>query len=137
MSAYSSPRFLRLVMLADASSVLASGLLQVVATDWLARWTGLPAWLLLWTGVFLLGYAVFAAWIGTRAPIPVALVALVAVGNALWGIACVFLIGAASFQLTFWGIAYLALNVVAVTLFAALQVTGLRRSPASSSLSAA
>ena len=137
MSVFASPRFLRFVMLADAASVLVSGVPQVAVTEWLARWTGLPAQLLMASGLFLLVYGVFASWIGTRSPIPAAPVWLVVMGNSAWGVACGGLIGAGIFNLTAWGLGYLVLNVVAVTVFAGLQWVGLRHLPQSGRLTAA
>ena len=67
-----SPRFLRTVLLLDAASVLLSGVPQVLATAWLARWTGLEPTLLLASGLFLFVYTAFVGWIGTRQPIPAA-----------------------------------------------------------------
>ena len=69
MSVFASPRFLPRVMWADAASCAATGALQVAFTDALARLTGLPAPLLLGTGVFLLAYAAMAAFMaGRRTP---------------------------------------------------------------------
>ena len=53
MSLFASPRFLSRVMAADAVSCAATGALQLIFGTALARWTGLPAPLLLATGVFL------------------------------------------------------------------------------------
>ncbi len=127
MSVFHSPRFLPTVMLLDAASVLACGVLQLLVTPWMARWTGLAPALLLSSGLFLLAYATFASWIGTRQAIPSGPVRLVIWGNLAWGVACLGLIFAGPFNLTIWGVAYLLLNVVAVTLFAALQWVGLRQ----------
>jgi hypothetical protein len=126
MSHLSSPRFLRTVMLLDADSVLLCGVPQVLATAWLARWTGLDHTLLLASGVFLLVYAAFASWIGTRQPIPPPLVLTVILGNVLWAVGCVGLIAAAPPELPAWGHGYLLLNIAAVMLFAALQWVGVR-----------
>lgn len=127
MSAFQSPRFLRNVLLLDAASVLLTGAPQVIFTARLAAWTGLPSALLLATGAFLLAYGIFAIWIATRRPIPAALVRLVIAGNLAWGVACLALLAAPPFALTGWGVADLLLNVVAVTLFAALQWLGVRQ----------
>ncbi|MCW5631111.1 MAG: hypothetical protein KIT47_19730 [Rhodoferax sp.] len=121
-----SPRFLRTVLLLDAASVLLSGVPQVLATAWLARWTGLEPTLLLASGLFLFVYTAFVGWIGTRQPIPAAPVHCVIAGNLTWGVGCLGLIAMAGSDLSFWGVAYLLMHVVAVTLFAALQWAGLR-----------
>jgi len=50
----------------------------------LARWTGLPAPLLLATGVFLLAYAGAAAWMARRALPPRRLIGLVVFAELQW-----------------------------------------------------
>ncbi|MCZ4314115.1 hypothetical protein O4H66_11955 [Comamonadaceae bacterium G21597-S1] len=122
-----SPRFLRTVLLLDAASVLFSGVPQVLATAWLARWTALDPTLLLSSGLFLFVYSAFVVWIGTRQPIPAAPVRLVIAGNLAWGVGCMGLIAIAASGLSSWGVAYLLMHVVAVTLLAALQWAGLRQ----------
>lgn len=126
MPVSTSPRFLRTVLLLDAASVLLSGVPQVLATAWLARWTALAPTLLLASGLFLFVYSAFVVWIGTRQPIPAAPVWLVIAGNLTWGVGCLGLIALAASDLSFWGVAYLLMHVIAVTLFAALQWAGLR-----------
>lgn len=86
MSVFASPRFLPNVMWADAASCAATGALQVAFTDALARLTGLPAPLLMGTGVFLLAYAALAAFMASRSTPPRALIGLVVVGNFGWAV---------------------------------------------------
>lgn len=129
-------RFLRTVMLLDAASVLLSGVPQLLATGWLARWSGLPVGVLWSTGLFLLVYGALACWIGTRRPIPASLVQLVIAGNLAWGVGCIVLLVAGPFAPSYWGTAYLLLHLVAVVVFAALQWSGLRRLAAATRLAA-
>ena len=92
MSMFASPRFLPRVMWADAASCAASGALQLVAGQPLADVTGLPLALLQSTGWFLLGYALLAAWMAARSPVPRRLIGLVVVGNFGWAAGCVALL---------------------------------------------
>lgn len=100
MSVFASPRFLPNVMWADAASCAATGALQVAFTDALARLTGLPAPLLMGTGVFLLAYAALAAFMASRSTPPRALIGLVVVGNFGWAVACVALLVSGMFPVT-------------------------------------
>jgi hypothetical protein len=126
MSIFASPRFLSRVMWADAASCAATGLVQVVATEGLAGLTGLPASLLLGTGMFLLGYALVAAWIARRDPSPRGLVALVALGNLGWALGCITLLAGGLVAVTTMGMAWVVAQIVTVLLLADLQWAGLR-----------
>jgi len=118
MSIFASPRFLRLVMWADAASCAATGALQLALQRPLADLTGLPPFLLTATGLFLLAYASAAAWMARREPLPRTLIGLVAVGNLGWalGYNLLALPLAASGHVTPWLAALgMALSSLAVT----------------------
>jgi hypothetical protein len=129
MSIFASPRFLRHVMLADAASCLATGALQVALAGPLAALLGLPSALLLATGSFLLGYAAVAAFVATRTPVPRAAVAVFAVGNLGWALACVLLLAGDWVQPTGLGTAWVLAQAVTVLVLAELQRLGLKRDP--------
>jgi hypothetical protein len=126
MSILASPRFLPRVMTADALSCAATGALQVGLTDMLARLTGLPASLLIGTGVFLLAYAVLAAWMAARAVPPRRLVGLVIVGNLAWALGGVALLASDLVAHTMLGTAWVLVQAVVVVVLAELQWMGLR-----------
>ena len=128
MNVFSSPRFLRNVLWADAASCAATGALQLAAAGWLAQVLGLPANLLLASGGILVGVVVLAGWLATREPVPRAPLWLLIIGNWLWVAACLGLLftGAAGTAL---GQAYLAAQAVAVIVLAELEWMGLRRYP--------
>lgn len=128
MSVLASPRFLPNVMWADAVSCAATGALQVAFTGVLARLTGLPAPLLMGTGVFLLAYAAAAAFMASRSTPPRTLIGLVVVGNFGWAVACVALLVSGMFPVTAVGVAWVLAQAVCVIVLAELQWTGLRRS---------
>ena len=126
MSMFASPRFLPRVMWADAASCAASGALQLVAGQPLSDVTGLPLALLQSTGWFLLGYALLAAWMAARSPVPRRLIGLVVVGNLGWAVGCVALLAFGGLGLSAWGTAWVLAQAVVVVVFAELQWTGLR-----------
>ena len=127
MSVFASPRFLPRVMAADAASCAATGALQLVFTGALARLTGLPAPLLLATGVFLLAYAAAAAWMATRDEPPRRLIGLVAAGNFAWAVGCIALLAVAGAAITALGWAWVLAQALTVVVLAELQWMGLRR----------
>lgn len=127
-SIFASPRFLSRVMWVDAASCAATGALQVGLTDALARLTGLPAGLLLGSGLFLLAYAAAAAAMAGRATPPRTLIGLVVVGNFAWAAGCAALLASGLFAVTALGMAWVIAQAVTVVLLAEAQWMGLRAS---------
>jgi hypothetical protein len=127
MAMFSSPRFLRNVLLADALSCIGCGALQVLFTDPLVLLLKLPPPLLLATGWFLLAYAAAVAWIALRTPVPRALVWLLVAGNAGWALACVLLLASGAVAPSGLGTAWVLGQAVTVAVLAELQWTALRR----------
>ncbi|WP_077000396.1 hypothetical protein [Variovorax sp. KK3] len=126
MSVFASPRFLPRVMGADALSCAATGLLQLAFTAPLARLTGLPAPLLLATGVFLVAYATAAAWMALRAQPPRRLIGLIAAGNLGWAVGCIVLLAVSGGAFSVFGWAWVLAQAVTVALLAEMQWLGLR-----------
>lgn len=81
--------FLRRALLADAVASAGTGVLMAFGAGFLTNVLGLPEMLLREAGIFLLPYAAFVGWMGTRARLPEGLVWLVIVGNALWTVASI------------------------------------------------
>lgn len=123
---FASPRFLSRVMWADAASCAATGALQLGLTDPLARLTGLPASLLLGTGLFLLVYAAAAALMASRPTPPRTLIGLVVAGNFGWAAACVALLASGLLAPTLPGVAWVIAQAVTVVVLAEAQWMGLR-----------
>jgi hypothetical protein len=128
MSRFASPRFLPRVMAVDAASCAATGALQLAFTDAMARLTGLPAPLLLGTGIFLLAYAAAAAWMASRDEPPRRLIGLVIIGNFAWAAACVALLAVMGTSIGALGWAWVLAQALTVVVLAELQWMGLRRS---------
>ena len=137
MSNFALPRFLPLVMWADAASCAATGGLQAAFTAALARLTGLPEEVLGGTGIFLLGYAFAAALMASRRKPPRALIGLVVLGNFGWALACIALLANRVFPVTEIGVAWVLAQAACVFVLAELQWTGLRRTRTSADLSTA
>lgn len=117
--------FLRRALLADALASAGTGALMALGAGLLTGMLGLPEMLLREAGIFLLPYAAFVGWLGTRARLPEAIVWLVIVGNVIWT--------AASIILFVWtaptalGYAFVLGQAVVVGIFAELQYMGLKR----------
>jgi hypothetical protein len=120
--------FLRRAILADAIFSGASALLLTFGAGALAPWLNLPEALLRETGLFLIAYAALVGWLGTRASMPKTLVVIVIAGNAAWTIASITLLFSGAFTPNLLGEAFVAIQAIAVGVFAELQYIGLRRS---------
>ena len=120
--------FLRRVLLADAITSGAMGLLLALLAGPLARWFGLPAGLLREVGIFLLAFAAFVAVLGLRRASPRLLFWLVIVGNALWALDSVLLLVSGWVAPTALGGAFVVAQALVVAALAELEYTGLRRS---------
>jgi hypothetical protein len=120
--------FLRRAILGDAIFSGASALLLTLGAGALAPLTNLPEALLRETGLFLVAYAALVGWLGTRPSMPKPLVWIVIAGNAAWTVASIALLFSAAVTPNLLGEAGLAMQAIAVGVFAELQYVGLRRS---------
>lgn len=121
---------LRLALQADAAASGAMALLLTFGASVLAPVLGLPQPLLLESGLFLIGYAALVGWLGSRTEMPRALVLLIIAGNALWTLGSIALLFSGAVTPTLLGETFVALQAIAVGVFAELQYVGLRRSGA-------
>jgi hypothetical protein len=115
---------LRAALLADAGFSGIAGLAMVAGVSSLASLMNLPGTLVKVVGLFLIPYAVFMAFIGTRTSLPSSLLALVVIGNAGWALLSLVLLGIPKFAPNGLGIAFIVLQALVVTVFAALQYRG-------------
>ena len=120
--------FLRRVLLADAITSGAMGLLLALLAGPLARWFGLPTGMLREVGIFLLGFAALAATLGLQRASPRLLVWLVILGNALWALDSLLLLVSGWVAPTALGGSFVVAQALVVALLAELEYTGLRRS---------
>ncbi len=129
-SILASPHFLRRVLWLDAGTGLATALLQLLASDFLAGLLGLPAPLLIGSGWLMLGYVVGISLIATRTTIPRGPVMALIAANFLWVLACLTLLLGALVAPTLLGKTFIAMQAVTVGLLLELQWLGVRREPA-------
>ncbi|MEA2899269.1 MAG: hypothetical protein QOJ84_4884 [Bradyrhizobium sp.] len=120
--------FLRRAILADAVFSGASALLLSFGGGALAQLLNLPEALLRETGLFLIAYTALVGWLGTRQSMPKPLVWIVIAGNAAWTVGSIALLFSAAVTPNLLGEAAVAMQAIAVGVFAELQYLGLRRS---------
>ena len=120
--------FLRRALLADAifSGVSAMGL--TLGAGMLASLLNLPEALLRETGLFLIAYAIFVGWLGTRASPAKALVLIVVAGYAAWTLASIWPLFSGMVSPNLLGEIVVVAQAIATGIFAELQYIGLRKS---------
>jgi len=126
----SSPRFLRRALAADAIVSGAVGLLMITGAGMLSALLGLDRALLLGGGLVLVPFVALVGWLATRDRPASGAVSLAIAANVLWALACAGLWFAsatgAGAPATLLGEAFIALHIVTVLAFAALEFIGLR-----------
>ncbi len=122
--------FPRRAILADASFSGAGALLFGLGAGALAPLLKLPETLLHETGLFLVAYAALVGWLGTRASMPQALVAIVIAGNAAWMLASIGLLFSGAVAPNWLGESAIVAQAIVVGTLAELQFIGLRKSSA-------
>ena len=132
MTTLASPRFLRAVLWFDAASCAGSAAVHLFGAGLLAPLLGLPAGLLVASGLVLCVCSASAAWIASRDPLPRGPILALSLANWAWVAGCLALLftGAAGTTL---GQFYLVVQAVAVAVLAELQWFGARR-PAAAAL---
>lgn len=126
-SLIASPGFLRRVLWVDAATCVATGLLQVLASGFLAGLLGIPHDLLLWSGGSLFVVAAIIAFVATRQFMPGELVWLVIGGNVLWVVGCLALLLGGLTAPTLLGQAFIVVQAVTVGVLVELEFFGLRQ----------
>jgi hypothetical protein len=120
--------FLRRALLADAIFSGVSAVLLTLGASVLASLLNLPDALLRETGLFLVAYAALVGWLGTRPSMPKPLIWIVIAGNAAWALASIALLFSGWIAPNLLGEAAVAMQAIAVGVFAELQYVALRRS---------
>jgi hypothetical protein len=119
--------WLRRVLLADALVSGATGLLMALGGGLLSNLLDLPQALLRYAGLFLLPYALFVGYLGTRVyPARPAVWAVIG-ANLLWTLDSLLMLLLGWVQPNLLGYGFVIAQAVVVGLFAELQFVGLRR----------
>jgi hypothetical protein len=121
---------LRRAIQIDAVVSGAMALLLTFAAGRLAPLLQLPEALLLESGLFLIAYVALIGWLGLRATMPRLLVLAVIIGNAAWTLGSIGLLFSGAVNPNLPGQLFVAMQAIAVGVFAELQFMGLRRSSA-------
>lgn len=120
--------FLRYVLLADAATCLATGLLLTVGAELLEQFLGLPTQLSRYSGISLFPFAAFLIYLARHENLsPFALWAVIIL-NALWTIDSFLLLFSGWVEPTGFGYAFVIFQAVGVAIFATLEYFGLRNS---------
>jgi len=119
---------LRKALLADALLSGITGLALLFAAGPLAILEGLPVGLLRWSGIILIPFAAFVAWLGTRERVQRPLVFAVVACNALWALDSVLLLVTGWVEPTILGEVFVLGQAAVVAVLAELEFIGLRRS---------
>lgn len=119
---------LKAALLADAVASGALALLQLLMNRSLTQWLALDGRLLLYTGIFLLGYANLLLVLAHTDRIWPWLVRLIIVGNGAWAAACLALVALPGQEPTPLAAAFLGLHAAGTLAFAAWEHAGLRAS---------
>lgn len=122
--------FLQRVLLADAATCVAAGLLMLFGAGFLDGLLGVPPALLRYAGASLLPFAALLVYAGTRAYSSRAIIWAVIAWNTVWAFDSMALLFTGWIAPTGLGIAFISAQALAVALFAELEYVGLRRSMA-------
>lgn len=123
--------FLRQVLLVDAATSGAMGMLLLLCAGLIERWLALPAPLLRGAGLILLPFAALVAFLAIRPHMPAPAVWAVILINLAWTAESTVLALGGWVQPTVLGQAFVLVQAVAVAGFAAAEYAGLRRPVAS------
>jgi len=119
--------FLRRVVLVDAATCVAMGLLLSLAANMLAPLLELPIRLLEYAGLSLLPIAAFIAWVATRSHLSRLGVWVVIAGNVAWVAGSALLLVSGWVSPNLLGSGFIAAQAATVVLLAGLEYVGLSR----------
>jgi hypothetical protein len=123
---------LRRMLLLDAATSGAMGLMLLSAAGPLAPLLGLPTSLLRWTGVLLIPFSASLVGLARRTPAPLGGARAVVVANALWVVGSVALLLGGALSPTRLGVLFVLAQAAVVALFAYLEQVAVRRASATS-----
>lgn len=120
---------LKAALLVDAIASGATAMLHLLLNRYLSDRFGLDGMLLLFSGIFLLGYANLLLVLAFTDRIWSSLLYMVIVGNLMWVAGCAFVItGSMSLPTQAMGTIFVAAQGIAVLALAACEYVGLRTS---------
>lgn len=119
--------FLRWVLLADAATSGAIGLLMLLGSGMLEQYLGLPAALSRYAGLSLLPFAAFLVYLGRRENLSPPMVWAVIVLNVLWTADSILLLLGKWIEPNGLGVAFIIFQAFGVAVFAGLEYFGLRK----------
>lgn len=119
-------RFTRTLLLLDAGTCLATGLLLTLATAQLSDLLGLPPWLLAEAGLILFPSALFALWAGRQTGVSTTPARIMVGLNLCWVLGTVTLLAGGWVTPTLIGTLFVAVQAAAVAGLAGLQIYSLR-----------
>lgn len=128
MHTFTPTLFLRRALLLDAVATAATGLLLALGAGLLEKLLAIPAPLSLYAGLGLLPFAALVAWLGTRPTLSRAAVWAVIACNLVWVLDSFALLLSSAITPNVWGEVFIAVQALAVAVFAELEYFGLRRS---------
>jgi hypothetical protein len=120
--------FLRRVLLADAVTCAAAGLLMLLRASQLEQQLGLPTALSRYAGISLLPVAGYLAYLAKREQFSRSPVLTVIVLNAIWALDSILLLFSGWIEPTAAGYAFIIIQAIGVAMFAGLEYFGLRQS---------
>jgi hypothetical protein len=129
-STFQVATFLRRVLLLDAVSSGAMGLLLLTSSGLLAGVLNLPAELLKEAGIVLLPFAAFLGFVSTRARLSRVVIWAVIAANAIWAIDSIVLLFTGWVQPNLLGYMFVAGQAAFVAVMAELEFIGMRKSTA-------
>lgn len=119
--------FLRRVLIADAASCVATGLLMLLGAGFLAPLLGLPGSLLKYAGLILPPFAALVAYVATRQQLSRTMVRVIIISNVLWTADSILLLLSGWVAPTALGTTFVLAQAVVVGVFAELEYFGMRR----------
>lgn len=129
MALFSNPQFLRNVLLLDAATCVATGVVMAAGAGPIAGLTGLSPSLLTGAGLALLPIAAFIAIVAMRPSTWPAGVWLVILGNAGWIAGSLAVAFGGADGANALGLGFVLAQAAAVAVLAELEYTGLRHRP--------
>jgi len=118
---------LRYVLLADAATCLACGLLLSIGGSFLQNLLGLPGSLIFYSGLSLFPFTAFLIYVATRKSISKTVVWFIIGLNLLWAIDSFLLLFSGYVAPTTFGYLFVIFQAIGVLMFADLEFIGLRK----------